>query len=231
MAIDVAAGVLLDAQGRVLLAQRPQGKVYAGWWEVPGGKFEPGESAHEALARELREELGIVLLGSSAWCRQEYHYAHGHVRLHFRRTWSWLGKPRALEQQQFVWIDPELCRDAIPGPLLPATVPIIDWLSLPARLDAADPRVAHLKLLEWPSAMLCRIQGPPMVWHNPGRRLRTARRCSRRRRHGALHPSTFDRARCVSTGFESAGNPGLGELVFAIGGEGPGGPRRSLTGP
>lgn len=168
MAIDVAAGVLLDAHGRVLLAQRPQGKVYAGWWEVPGGKFEPGESAHEALARELREELGIVLLGSSAWCRQEYHYAHGHVRLHFRRTWSWLGKPRALEQQQFVWIDPELCRDAIPGPLLPATVPIIDWLSLPARLDAADPRVAHLKLLEWPSAMALQDPGPANGMAQPG---------------------------------------------------------------
>jgi mutator protein MutT len=151
MAIDVAAGVLLDAQGRVLLARRPQGKVYAGWWEVPGGKFEPGESAHEALVRELREELGVVLLSSSAWCQQEYRYAHGHVRLHFRRTWCWRGKPRPLEQQQFVWIDPKLCRDTIPGPVLPATLPIIDWLSFPPRLDAADPRVAQLRLLEAPS--------------------------------------------------------------------------------
>ncbi|NDG58957.1 MAG: NUDIX domain-containing protein, partial [Betaproteobacteria bacterium] len=50
MVIDVAAGVLINPQGKVLLAQRPQGKVYAGWWEVPGGKFEPGEDAHQALA-------------------------------------------------------------------------------------------------------------------------------------------------------------------------------------
>jgi len=148
MAIDVAAGVLLDAQGRVLLARRPQGKVYAGWWEVPGGKFEPGESAHEALVRELREELGLVLLASSAWCVREYHYAHGHVRLHFRRCWRWLGEPHPLEQQQLLWIDPAMDQGESPGPLLPATEPVIEWLKLPPRLDVADPRTACLKLIE-----------------------------------------------------------------------------------
>ena len=150
MAIDVAAGVLLDTRGRVLLAQRPHGKVYAGWWEVPGGKFEAGESAHQALARELREELGITLRASSAWCVREYHYAHGHVRLHFRRLWSWLGDPHPLEQQQCLWIDPSHYPASGPGPVLPATLPILDWLSLPSRLAGSDPRTASIRLLETP---------------------------------------------------------------------------------
>ncbi|HAB47902.1 MAG: NUDIX domain-containing protein [Betaproteobacteria bacterium] len=138
MAIDVAAGVLLNPQGEVLLAQRPQGKVYAGWWEVPGGKFEPGETPHEALARELEEELGLRIKRSSAWCTREYHYAHGHVRLHFRRVWHWDGEPRAMESQAFVWLDPRKPAATWVAPLLPATEPLMAWLALPVCFRGTD---------------------------------------------------------------------------------------------
>ena len=61
---EVAAGILLDAEGRYLLGQRPEGKPYAGYWEVPGGKIEAGESVFTALKRELQEELGIDIESS-----------------------------------------------------------------------------------------------------------------------------------------------------------------------
>jgi len=148
MAIEVAAGVLLNAQGHVLLAQRPQGKVYAGWWEVPGGKFEPGEDAHHALVRELHEELGLRIDHSSAWYVHEHHYPHGHVRLHFRRLWQWIGEPRALESQVFAWFDPQKQDPSTVSPILPATEPLLAWLSLPAMLTVDDPRAQVLESIE-----------------------------------------------------------------------------------
>ena len=65
--VDVAVGVLIDAQGRFLMTSRPEGKVYAGYWEFPGGKFEAGESGEQALRRELHEELGITIGASHPW--------------------------------------------------------------------------------------------------------------------------------------------------------------------
>ena len=83
--VNVAAGVLMRPDGHVLLAQRPAGKPYEGWWEFPGGKFEPGENAEVAVTRELEEELGIRVLASSPWVVREHVYEHAHVRLFFRR--------------------------------------------------------------------------------------------------------------------------------------------------
>jgi len=148
MVIDVAAGVLINPQGKVLLAQRPQGKVYAGWWEVPGGKFEPGEDAHQALARELQEELGLQIQSSSAWCVCEYEYPHGHVRLHFRRLWHWQGEPLALESQALVWIDPASTVESRVSPMLPATEPLIAWLALPPSMGGSDPRIEQIDWLD-----------------------------------------------------------------------------------
>ena len=148
MAIDVAAGVLLNRQGEVLLAQRPKGKVYEGWWEVPGGKFEAGETAHEALARELDEELGLRIERSSPWCLREYHYPHGHVRLHVRRVWQWQGEPRSLESQAFAWVDPRKRAEMGVSPLLPATEPMMDWLLLPASLSMSDARLDQIQWFE-----------------------------------------------------------------------------------
>ena len=81
--VDVAVGVLIDAEGRFLLTSRPEGKVYAGWWEFPGGKLEAGESVEAALRRELHEELGITIGTAEPWNVTLMDYAHARVRLHF----------------------------------------------------------------------------------------------------------------------------------------------------
>src|ERR1700731_641419 len=86
---EVAVGVLIDAQGRFLLAQRPPGKPYAGYWEFPGGKLEKGETVEAALARELHEELGIEIGGSEAWRVLEHDYPHAYVRLYFHKIRVW----------------------------------------------------------------------------------------------------------------------------------------------
>lgn len=121
--IDVAVGILIRENGDVLLGQRPQGKHYAGYWEFPGGKVEPGESIEEALRREFMEELGIAILSEEPWCGVEYRYPHAHVRLHFFITRHWQGEPQSRENQAFAWqgqISVE--------PLLPATIPLLAWL-------------------------------------------------------------------------------------------------------
>jgi 8-oxo-dGTP diphosphatase len=88
---EVAVGVLLRADDAVLLADRPAGKPYAGYWEFPGGKIEPGESIEHALQRELHEELGIDIASSTPWVTFEFDYPHAYVRLHFRRIYDWRG--------------------------------------------------------------------------------------------------------------------------------------------
>lgn len=129
--VEVAAAVLLRADGSYLLAQRPQGKVYAGYWEYPGGKVEPGEPVAEALRRELHEELGIDALQAYPWIVLTYHYPHAHVRLHFHRVTEWRGEPRAREGQQLEWNGPGAPHVA---PILPANGPVLRALSLPCVL-------------------------------------------------------------------------------------------------
>jgi len=126
---EVAVGIVTRPDGQVLLAQRPSGKPYAGWWEFPGGKFEPGEQAHEAIVRELHEELGLTIHSSTAWLVREHTYEHARVRLHFRRIEQWSGQPESRENQAFDWCDPV---NAGVSPLLPATVPLMRLLALPA---------------------------------------------------------------------------------------------------
>ena len=85
--VEVAAAVMLRAGGtEFLLAQRPEGKVYAGYWEFPGGKVEPGESVRDALIRELQEELGITVTACSPWLTRQFTYPHATVRLNFWRV-------------------------------------------------------------------------------------------------------------------------------------------------
>jgi 8-oxo-dGTP diphosphatase len=130
--IDVAVGVLFDTRGHILLAQRPVGKAYAGWWEFPGGKVESGESVGDALARELREEIGITVVQSTPWMIRRHVYAHAHVRLWFRRVDArighWHGQAFGREDQDLKWWDPGSGADGLPIPLLPATEPVIAWL-------------------------------------------------------------------------------------------------------
>lgn len=121
--IDVAVGILVKPGGDVLLAQRPQGKPYAGYWEFPGGKVEPGEPIVDALKREFLEELGVQILSADPWCGVEYVYPHAHVRLHFYLSRAWQGEPQSLEGQAFAWQGSVQLE-----PLLPATIPLIAWL-------------------------------------------------------------------------------------------------------
>ncbi len=121
--VDVAVGILIRENGDVLLGERPRGKPYAGYWEFPGGKVEPGESIEAALRREFMEELGIAILSAKPWCGVEYIYPRAHVRLHFFISRHWQGEPQSREGQAFAWqgkISVE--------PLLPATIPLLDWL-------------------------------------------------------------------------------------------------------
>jgi 8-oxo-dGTP diphosphatase len=126
--VEVAAAVILRADGRFLLAQRPVGKVYAGFWEFPGGKAEPGEALQRALERELYEELGIVVTRTYPWIVEEYVYPHAHVRLHFFRVLGWTGEPRPREEQQLAWAAVDNLGVA---PLLPANGPVLRALALP----------------------------------------------------------------------------------------------------
>jgi 8-oxo-dGTP diphosphatase len=122
----VAVGVILSPDGQqVLLGQRPEGKPYAGWWELPGGKLEPSESVLDALARELHEELGIDVLESATWRQLDHEYPHAHVRLHFCKVTRFSGDPQSREGQALAWsrIDQVNLE-----PLLPATLPVLDWL-------------------------------------------------------------------------------------------------------
>ena len=102
---EVAVGVLIDKEGRFLMASRPQGKPYAGWWEFPGGKLEVGETVLEALRREYAEELGVTVKIASPWFVFEREYPHAYVRLHFCRITDWEGVPQSREGQTFLWFE------------------------------------------------------------------------------------------------------------------------------
>jgi 8-oxo-dGTP diphosphatase len=129
--VEVAAAVLTQADGRVLLAQRPPGKPYAGYWEFPGGKVEAGEALEAALARELHEELGIYARQPCRWITRVFEYPHARVRLNFFRVFAWDGEPHPHEGQVFSWQRPDAVEVT---PLLPANAPILKALSLPAVL-------------------------------------------------------------------------------------------------
>ena len=129
--VEVAAAVILRPDGRFLLAQRPAGKVYAGYWEFPGGKAEPGEPLAAALTRELHEELGIDVTRAYPWIVEEYVYPHAHVRLHFFRVLVWRGQPHPRERQQLAWAALD---DLGVAPLLPANGPVLRALALPSIL-------------------------------------------------------------------------------------------------
>lgn len=126
--IDVAAAVIHGPGNRVLLAQRPTGKPYAGYWEFPGGKIEVGESGLQALRRELHEELGIEVDDASPWLTRVYAYPEKTVRLRFFRVDRWHGEPHGREGQTLSWQAPNCISVA---PLLPANGPIMQALCLP----------------------------------------------------------------------------------------------------
>lgn len=122
--VEVAVGVLMQADGSFLLTSRPAGKPYAGYWEFPGGKLEAGESIEEALSRELNEELGLTMGEAKAWKVEVVDYPHALVRLHFFKVTQWSGELQMKEQQSFAW-------SVLPvgvSPILPGALPVLEWL-------------------------------------------------------------------------------------------------------
>jgi 8-oxo-dGTP diphosphatase len=126
--VNAAVGVLRRADGQVLLAQRPEGKPWAGWWEFPGGKIEQGESALVALKRELHEELGIEVLVAYPWLTRSFDYPERQVKLHFFMVRDWSGEPQGCEGQVLSWQYPDGLNVS---PMLPANAPILNALCLP----------------------------------------------------------------------------------------------------
>lgn len=169
--IDVVAAVIQRPDGRFLLAQRPAGKVYSGYWEFPGGKVESGELPATALARELHEELGIDVVTAYPWIIRDFDYSHADVRLHFFRVRAWNGEPHGREAQALAW--QQLAAIDV-APVLPANGPVFAAMALPemygitgfphsdtdsalARIDAAldrGLRLVQVRAKDWPPAAL-----------------------------------------------------------------------------
>jgi len=127
----VSAAALIDPDGRVLLAQRPEGKSMAGLWEFPGGKVEPGETPEAALIRELHEELGIDTFASclAPLTFASHSYPEFHLLMPLFACRKWQGIPQGREGQRLAWVKPTTLRDY---PMPPADLPLIpilrDWL-------------------------------------------------------------------------------------------------------
>ena len=123
--VQVAVGVLIQTDGRFLLTSRPPGKVYAGYWEFPGGKLEASESVEQALGRELEEELGIRIRQVEPWRSTQVDYPHAWVQLNFCKVSAWEGVMHMREGQEFAW-------QTLPvqvTPVLPGTLPVLEWLA------------------------------------------------------------------------------------------------------
>lgn len=122
---EVAVGILMRADGALLLSTRPAGKAYAGYWEFPGGKIEAGETVTQALQRELVEELGVTIGEAHEWKVTEHDYPHALVRLHWCKVFEWTGEFEMREGQQMAWQTFPLTV----SPVLPGAYPVLDWLA------------------------------------------------------------------------------------------------------
>ena len=123
--VDVAVGVIERPDGQVLLACRPPGRPYAGYWEFPGGKLETDETVEQALRRELQEEIGITIQDCTLWKTERIDYPHALVQLNFCKVTQWTGELQMLESQAFAW-------QQLPvsvTPVLPGTVPVLQWFA------------------------------------------------------------------------------------------------------
>ncbi|MBT9519864.1 MAG: Nudix family hydrolase [Dechloromonas sp.] len=191
--VEVAAAVMLRADGtEFLLAQRPEGKVYAGYWEFPGGKVEPGESVRAALIRELQEELGITATACSPWLTRQFTYPHATVRLNFWRVTAWdgeIGITAPLEHSAVDW--QETGKPATVAPILPANDPILKALSLPttmaitnAEAEGAERQLERLEEALQAGLRLIQVRDKGLP---PAQRQRFAEAvCRLARSHGAL---------------------------------------------
>ena len=131
--VDVAVGILVKPDGSFLLTSRPAGKVYAGYWEFPGGKLEVGETVDDALRRELFEELGIRVETAQPWQVELVDYPHALVRLNFWKVLAWSGELQMLERQSCSW-------QQLPvnvSPVLPGTIPVLNMFALERGVEGA----------------------------------------------------------------------------------------------
>ena len=121
----MAAGILRDGAGRILLAERTGDAAFAGLWEFPGGKVDEGETAESALARELNEELGITIIGCEHLLSLDHDYPDRVVRLHFYLVERWRNPVQAVAGQQLRWVVPDVLAE---NELLPADRPVMQAL-------------------------------------------------------------------------------------------------------
>jgi 8-oxo-dGTP diphosphatase len=123
--VRVVAGILQDASGRILIADRTRSRSLKDHWEFPGGKVNTGESSQAALRRELAEELGIEIAGATQFLYAEHDYSHMSVAIQFFLVADWKGTPDGREGQRIRWVD----RTSLdPDLLLPADAPVIEAL-------------------------------------------------------------------------------------------------------
>lgn len=183
--VDVAVGVLRAPDGRVLLAERKPGKDAAGFWELPGGQVDPGESAAQAAARELLEEVGVQALELAPWRVYEHDFPAKRVRLHWFHVCRWSGEPRGREGQRLAWVDPG--RPTV-GPLLPSNELALTTLALPdlvavARVarapGALEETLATIPSLAARGVRLVIVRAPELA---PAQRVQLTRRLRQLRR-------------------------------------------------
>jgi 8-oxo-dGTP diphosphatase len=126
--LDVAVSIVRTSDGRVLMAERTPGQLSPGFWELPGGKVDPGETAEQAAARELEEEIGIRAESLTPWISYEHAFRLRRIRLHFFKVDRWEGTPHGREGQRIAWIDPATPSVA---PILPSVMRVLEALGLP----------------------------------------------------------------------------------------------------
>jgi 8-oxo-dGTP diphosphatase len=147
--IDVAAGIVRTPEGRVLLAERTARQMAAGFWEVPGGKIDPGETPAVAAARELLEEVGLVAEKLRPWMRYEHAFPTRRIRLNFFLAERWHGTPQGREGQRLAWADPGAPHVA---PVLASNHRVLRALALPPLYAVTNATEAG-----GPSALLARL--------------------------------------------------------------------------
>ena len=181
--------MLRGPDGRVLLAERKAGKDAAGFWELPGGQVDPGESAAQAAARELLEEVGVRALELAPWRVYEHDFPSKRVRLHWFHVRQWSGEPTGREGQKLAWVDPS---DPTVGPLLPSNELAFATLALPdlvavARVNrtpgGVDELLARIPSLVDDGVRLLIVRALDLA---PGQRVQLTRRLRQLRRGTGL---------------------------------------------